>query len=60
MLKYYLLFCLCYPIFLNNVFDGMIFLVNNYCMFTFYYINVEGVLCCYLLVVVFKESVKFL
>ena len=40
-LKLYFIFCCCYPIFLNNSFDYIIYLVNTDFIFTLNYINIE-------------------
>ena len=40
-MEFYLIFCLCYPILLNNVFHDMICLVNADSIFTLNSVNVE-------------------
>ena len=43
LLKIDFIFCLCSPIFLDGVFDDMIFLINTYYIFTLDYINIEEI-----------------
>ena len=40
-MKLYFIFCLCYPILLNNVYHDMICLVNTDYIFNLNYVNVE-------------------
>ena len=40
-MKIYCIFCLCYPILLDDVLDDIIFLINNDAMFTLDYVNIE-------------------
>ena len=40
-MKLYFIFCLCYPIFMNNGFNDMICMLNTNSRFTLYYVNVE-------------------
>ena len=43
LLKFYFIFFLCSPIFLNNCFGGMICLVKSDSIFTLYYVNIEEI-----------------
>ena len=45
-LKLYLIFCLFYPILMNNVFDDMIYLIKTYSIFTLYYVKFEEIVFC--------------
>ena len=51
---------ICYPIFLNDVFNDMICLINTYSVLTLEYVYVEDIYIFSLLEGIIKESVKFL
>ena len=59
-MKIYVLFCLCYPILLNNVLYDMIFIINAYAIFDMYYWDIGEIEFGTFLGCISKKGIKLL